>query len=103
MKIEDWQGVIENCQRLLRVLPKKSSERAEALAYLGNAYAMQQEFEAAYQALSEALTITPQDAFLWFNRGLTDRYLVLLGQSVRDLEKAVLLLQRKVDEVRSRP
>ena len=93
MKIKDWDGVIQICKQILLHLPKKSNDRADALSYLGNAYAMQQEFGAAYQALGEALTITPKDAFLWFNRGLTDRYLSLTGQSVRDLEKAVSLLQ----------
>jgi tetratricopeptide (TPR) repeat protein len=93
MQIKDWNGVIEICKRILLHSPKKSTDRADALSYLGNAYAMKQEFGAAFQALSEALTMTPADAFLWFNRGLTDRYLSLTGQSVRDLEKAVSLLQ----------
>lgn len=96
MQNKDWESVIEICKRILLHLPKKSTDRADALSYLGNAYAMQQEFGSAYQALSEALTITPKDAFLWFNRGLTDRYLSLTGQSVRDLEKAVFFLQDKI-------
>lgn len=93
MQIKDWEGVIEICKQILLHLPKKSKDRADALSYLGNAYVMMQEFRSAYQALSEALTITPKDAFLWFNRGLTDRYLSLTGKSVRDLEKALSLLQ----------
>ena len=93
MQAEDWEVVIEICARLLRYLPKKSADRADALSYMANAYGMLQKFELAYQALCEALIITPNDSVLWFNRGLTDRFLTLIGQSVRDLEKAISLLQ----------
>jgi len=93
MQSEDWKGAIEICKRLLRYLPKNSKLRAEALTYQATAYGMQQEFTLAYQTLSEALTITPEDGLLWYNRGVTDRFLSLAGLSVRDLEKAVVLTQ----------
>jgi tetratricopeptide (TPR) repeat protein len=91
MQAKDWAGAITICNRLLRYLAKKSPDRAAALYYMGTAFSMTQEFENAYQALSEAISITPENALLWFNRGIADRYLFLTGLSVRDLEKALSL------------
>lgn len=41
--------------------------------------------------VSEALTITPDDAMLWFNRGMAARYTMRLGQSLRDFERSQAL------------
>jgi tetratricopeptide (TPR) repeat protein len=90
---EDWDTVIRTCKRILIYTPKKSTDRADALTYLANAYGMQENFNSAYQTLNEALTITPDEPLLWYNRGITDRYLFLIGQSVRDMEQAIRLNQ----------
>ena len=88
---EDWDRAIRICKRIMVYFPPKSKERGNALAILANAYLLQHEFESAYQALSEALSMAPEEADFWYNRGIVDRFLFLIGQSVRDFEQALLL------------
>ncbi len=87
----DYAGAIDTCQRLLSYLPQKSPQRAEVLDYLGTAQGMLQNFPQAYEAYTEALSITPNDAQLWYNRGLASRFTTRAGQSFRDFERAVEL------------
>ncbi len=88
----DYAGVIETGQKLLGYLPKRSEEYAEILGYIGAAHSKQRNFSQAYDAFTEALSIQPDNASLWFNRGVIDEFVNRLGQSVRDLERAVELL-----------
>lgn len=90
--LSDHAGVIETGRKLLSYFPQPSEERAEILGYIGTAHIKLQHFPQAYDALTEALSIDPDDAYLWFNRGMVDGYTGRLGQSVRDLEHAVALL-----------
>jgi len=85
---QDYTAAIQTCRRILRYVPAKSAERAEALEHLGAAYTMLKQFEAAYQAVSQALEITPHQAHLWYNRGLIGRYTMRLVQAAQDFEKA---------------
>ena len=62
------------------------------MGYIGAAHSKQRNFPQAYDAFTEALSIQPDDAYLWFNRGVIDEFVNRLGQSVRDLERAVELL-----------
>jgi tetratricopeptide (TPR) repeat protein len=55
---------------------------------MGGAYMMQEQYDGAYAALSEALTLKSDDAMLWFNHGMTARYTMRLVESLRDLERA---------------
>ncbi len=87
----DYAAAIEACQRLLSYLPQKASQRAEVLDYLGTAQSMLQNFPESYEAYTEALSINPRDAQLWYNRGLSSRFTARIGQSVRDYERAVEL------------
>ncbi len=87
----DYAGAVDTCQHLLSYLPQKAPQRAEVLDYLGTAQSMLQNFPQAYEAYTEALYITPQDAQLWFNRGMASRFTLRIGQSVRDYKRAVEL------------
>jgi tetratricopeptide (TPR) repeat protein len=87
----DYVGAVDTCRRLLSYLPPKAPQRAEALYYLATAQGMLQNFPQAYKAYTEALSITPEDAQLWYNRGLACRFTARTGQSVRDFEHAVEL------------
>jgi len=87
----DYVGAVDTCRRLLSFLPKKAPQRAEVLDYLGTAQSMLQNFPQAYEAYTEALSITPDDAQLWYNRGIACRFTIRSGQSVRDFERAVEL------------
>jgi tetratricopeptide (TPR) repeat protein len=87
----DYVHVIDTCQRLLRNLPQKSPQRAEVLDHLGTAQGMLQNFPQAYEAYTEALSITPNDAQLWYSRGMASRFTTRAGQSFHDFERAVEL------------
>ena len=87
----DYAGVVQTCQRILRYAPTASIERVDALHYLGVAHSMLQDFDQAYEALSEALTLRPNDPDLWYNRGLASRFTTRSGQALRDHERAVEL------------
>lgn len=87
----DYVAAIDTCQRLLNYLPQKALQRAEVLDYLGTAQGMLQNFPESYEAYTEALSITPGDAQLWYNRGMACRFTIRSGQSVRDFERSVEL------------
>ncbi|MBL6960643.1 MAG: tetratricopeptide repeat protein [Anaerolineales bacterium] len=72
-------------------MPKGDKVRAEVLGYMGTSYAMQKKFEESYQIFSEAVQIDKEDAYLWFNHSLSCRYTSRSGESLRSMEKAVLL------------
>lgn len=78
-------------QKTLRHVPVRSQPGKDALGYLGMALGMLDEYEASYQALSEALVMQPERADLWYNRSLSACFTVRTGQSLRDLEQAVAL------------
>ena len=59
---EDYVGAVDTCQRLLNYLPQKAQQRAEALYYLATAQSMLQNFPQAYEAYTEAIAVTPEDA-----------------------------------------
>jgi tetratricopeptide (TPR) repeat protein len=86
-----YPRVVQTCQRIVRYAPANSPERAEALEHLATAYTMLKQFEEAYQALSQALEINSQHAYLWYNRGLVGRYTMRLVQALHDFEKAIEL------------
>src|SRR5205807_8485163 len=45
----------------------------------------------SYEALTEALSIHPDSAELWYNRGMACQYTIRFGQSLRDYERALEL------------
>jgi tetratricopeptide (TPR) repeat protein len=91
MRQGDYAGAVEIYERLLNVLPRRTTQRADVLADLGSAHAMLQNFPESYEALTEALSIEPNGADLWYNRGLACRFTGRAGQSMRDFERAVEL------------
>ena len=78
-------------QKILRHVPAHSAPGKDALCHLGTALAMLDEYEASYQALSEALAMQPERSDLWYNRSLSACFTIRIGQSLRDLEQAVAL------------
>ncbi len=87
----DYTEAIANGERLLRYLPPRAPLRADVLAQLGIAHGMLQNYPQSYQAFTEALEITPNDAELWYNRGMASRYTSRFGRSLRDYERAAEL------------
>jgi len=87
----DYAGAIANSERLLNYLPRRTPPRADVLAQMGVAHTMLQNYPQSYEAFTEALEITPNNAELWFNRGVASRFTSRFGRSLRDFERAAEL------------
>jgi tetratricopeptide (TPR) repeat protein len=98
----DFAGAISTCEPLREFLPQRSPMRVEVLALLGLAHGVLQHGQESYDLLTEALTIEPTNAELWYNRGLACQCLTRIGQSVRDFERAVELLKHDTGEMAHR-
>jgi len=88
----DFAGAINICGPLLDILPKRSPFRVEVLALLGLSHSMLQHFPESYDIFTEALTLDPHNAELWYNHGLACHFTTRDGQAVRDFEHAIELL-----------
>src|SRR5229473_1529095 len=84
----DYSGAVTNCERLLNYLPKNAPQRIEVLEQLGTAQAMLKNFPQSYAAYTEALSLDPDNAELWFNRSMASRFTSRFGRSLRDYERA---------------
>lgn len=91
IRAEDYKDAIRTCKRILRYLPQKDDVRAETLGYMGSAYAMQNKFDETYQTFEQALEITPDNSYFWFDFGLACLHTSRYGKAVRALEQAVAL------------
>jgi len=94
---------VATCERLLSYLPQRAQQRIDVLDQLGTAQAMLQNFPQSYAAYTEALSLDPRNAILWFNRGMASRFTSRFGQSLRDYERAKQLtikpeLAKKLEE-----
>jgi tetratricopeptide (TPR) repeat protein len=99
----DYAGAVTNCERLLNFLSKNAPQRIQVLDQLGTAQAMLKNFPQSYIAYTEALSLDPDNAELWFNRGMASRYTSRFGRSLRDYERAKELnitpeLAKKLEE-----
>lgn len=88
---QDYMGAVASSERLLNYLPQHAPQRVDVLAYLGNAQAMLQNYPQSYEAFTEALSLDPKNAELWYNRGLASRFTARFGRSFRDYQRAVEL------------
>ncbi|MEI6045205.1 MAG: tetratricopeptide repeat protein [Chloroflexota bacterium] len=88
---EDYKGAIFKLQQVLSLAPPNSSQRVDALRYLGFAQVVQGNYAGAYNFFSEALALAPDDAELLYNRGLAGRHTSRFGQSLLDFERAATL------------
>jgi Flp pilus assembly protein TadD len=84
----NYAEAVTLCERLLKYLPKNAPQRVDALAQLGTAQAMLRNFPQSYAAYTEALSLDPNNAELWFNRGMASRFTSRFGRSLRDYERA---------------
>jgi len=86
-----YEAAARTAKRVLRHVPANSKPAGEAYDILGIAYAMLEEFDAAYESYSKALEVLPDEATIWHNRAGAARFTARFGQSVRDLERALEL------------
>ena len=84
----NYPEAIAYCERLLNFLPRHAPQRVDVLDHLGTAQGMLQNFPQSYAAYTEALSLDPNNAELWFNRGMASRYTSRFGRSLRDYERA---------------
>ncbi|MFL5706053.1 MAG: tetratricopeptide repeat protein, partial [Ktedonobacteraceae bacterium] len=84
----NYAEAVADCERLLNYLPKHAQQRVDVLNQLGTAQAMLQNFPQSYAAYTEALSLDPTNAELWFNRGMASRFTSRFGRSLRDYERA---------------
>src|SRR5260370_34100230 len=94
--VRDWE-------RLLNYLPKHARQGVDVLDQLGTAQGMLQNFAQSYAAYTEALSLDPNNAELWFNRGMASRFTSRFGRSLRDYERVKELtirpeLAKKLEE-----
>ncbi|NWJ98254.1 MAG: tetratricopeptide repeat protein [Chloroflexi bacterium] len=59
---EDYKGAIFKLQQVLSLAPPNSSQRVEALRYLGFAQVRQNYHTEAYEIFTQALALAPDDA-----------------------------------------
>jgi tetratricopeptide (TPR) repeat protein len=91
---ENYAEAVTLCERLLNYLPPYAPQRVDALMHLGTAQAMQQNYPQSYRTFTEALKLAPNDADLWYNRGMSSQYTLRVGQSLKDFTRAVELNKR---------
>src|SRR6266849_8560651 len=84
----NYAEAVSDCERLLNYLPKHAQQRVDVLDQLGTAQGMLQNFPQSYAAYTEALSLDPNNAELWFNRGMASRFTSRFGRSLRDYERA---------------
>ena len=84
----NYAEAVVTCERLLNYLPRHAPQRIDVLDQLGTAQAMLQNFPQSYAAYTEALSLDPNNAPLWLNRGMASRFTSRFGRSLRDYERA---------------
>jgi tetratricopeptide (TPR) repeat protein len=84
----DYAEAVTNCERLLNYPPRHAPQRIDVLDQPGTAQAMLQNFPQSYAAYTEALSLDPNNAALWLNRGMASRFTSRFGRSLRDYERA---------------
>jgi tetratricopeptide (TPR) repeat protein len=99
----NYAEAVTLCERLLNSLPRHAPQRVDVLDQLGTAQAMLQNFPQSYAAYTEALSLDPNNAALWLNRGMASRFTSRFGRSLRDYERAKELntrpeLAKKLEE-----
>jgi tetratricopeptide (TPR) repeat protein len=87
----DYEAAVRTCEAMLPLAVQRPFQRAELLNCIGTAQMLRENFDAAYDAFSETLTILPNDPYLWYNRGVASRFTMRSGQALRDCERAVQL------------
>jgi tetratricopeptide (TPR) repeat protein len=88
---KNYDEAIATCESLLSYLPQRARQRVDVLDLLGSAHAMLQNFPQSYAAYTQALMLAPEDAIMWFNRGMASRFTSRFGKSQCDYERALQL------------
>ncbi len=87
----DFKLAKQLAQKILRHVPVVSAAGKYALEQLSVALGMLQEFEAAYQAASKAVSLQPERSDLWYNFSLAACFTMRSVESLSYVEKAAAL------------
>jgi tetratricopeptide (TPR) repeat protein len=87
----DYAGTLQTCQVALPLTSGRPFQRVEVLNCSGTASLLLKQFDAAYDAFSQAVRLLPNDPYLWYHRGLASRFTMRSGQALRDFQQAAAL------------
>ena len=87
----DLAGCVTHLRTAAQFPAQGFERRLDVLILLGLAHGMLRHYQQSYDIFTEAITIDPTMADLWYNRGLACRCTGRIGQAVLDLERAVEL------------
>lgn len=90
----DYAGALNTGQKLLGYLPPKSAEYVKTLGAIGLAHGRLHHYPEAYDAFDQALALEPDTPSLLYYHGIMSGFTDRLGQAVRELERAVALLDK---------
>ncbi len=88
----DWSEMVTIARKLLDNFSLEPELRVIVLGSLGTAYAGLSDYEQAYQALTEALAINPDDPDVLYARGIIAWRANRSGQYAQDMERAAALI-----------
>ena len=88
----DWSEMVDIARKLLNNFSLEPEQRVAVLGSLGTAYAGLNEYEQAYEALTEALVINPDDPHVLYERGTIAWRASRSGQYACDIERAAELI-----------
>jgi|SRR5450755_2284893 Flp pilus assembly protein TadD len=88
----DWSEMVDIARKLLNNFSLEPEQRVAVLGTLGTAYAGLNEYEQAYEALTEALAINPDDPHVLYERGTIAWRASRSGQYACDIERAAELI-----------
>ena len=88
----DWSEMVDIARKLLNNFSLEPEQRVAVLGSLGTAYAGLNEYEQAYEALTEALVINPDDPHVLYERGTIAWRANRPGQYAQDMERAAALI-----------
>jgi len=93
-----YADCISTGEPLLDSLPESSPVRVELLALLGKAHGMLKHYRQSYELFSQAISLDPTVAQLWYNRGLACHYITCPAEAVLNFERALELSKNETSE-----
>ncbi len=91
----DWNGALRD---LAKVFDNVSGHPPILLNFRGNIHFLRDDFQSAVEDYSRAIRLTPDDASLYFNRGLVQLFTFNRWAACEDLEKSIQLGYEGSDE-----
>lgn len=88
---KNWQGIISNCERMLKMAPGDSSVAVSAWSTIGDMYHLSGEQTKAFKAYDNALKVAPDYA------PVLNNYAYYLSEEGKKLKKAYIMSKKTVE------